>query len=230
MPVEIVLTLNGAPLAYVEVTALPFDANGLLDSLEAAAPVPRPAFPSLEAEMIAYRVGPAVDLGQVGRAWTATRDSAQWLADSLLSVSHEAPGYPAAYRRFQALYRRLTERAARREAALQEVTDEIRSLAVRAGAAADSIRLWELEAYAPFDSLVALRIAAEGRPAVSASSHESGAVELELAPGAWWIRAQMRYPDNPFLEYEWNTMVWVRGWWPLHMRLFEGNVAVGWRH
>lgn len=230
MPVEAVLTLDGAPVPHVEVTALPFDANELLDSLEAAAHAPRPAFPSLEAQMMAYRPGPAADLGQAGRAWMATRDSAQRLADSLLSVSHEAAGYPAAYRRFQALYRRLTGRAARREAALKEVTDEIRSLAARAGAAADSIRLWEREAYAAFDSLVALRMAAEGRPAVSSSTDELGTVELELAPGPWWIRAEIRHPDNPFLEYEWNTPVWVRGWWPLRVPVSEKNVTLQWRH
>ena len=43
-------------------------------------------------------------------------------------------------------YRRLTERAA----AFQEVTDETPSLAERTRAAPDSVRLWEREAYAPF--------------------------------------------------------------------------------
>ena len=60
--------------------------------------------------------------------------------------------------------------------------------------------------------------------------HQERTAELELAPGPWWIRAEIRHPDNLFLEYEWNTLVCVRGWWPLRTRLFEGNVSVEWRH
>ncbi len=229
--VHVVAYLDAArPLSRVEITALPYDAPGLLDSLHRAMPDPPPAFPGLEREMRGFLPSDPGDLGSAGRAWIATRDSAQRLADSLRSLDRRAPGYGVAYARFRRLYHRLTERSAEREAAYRSVTAEDRSLAAQAGAAADSLRAWERLAYTDFDSLAAAALAASGRDVLRATTDAAGRAGFTLAPGRWWLVLRVPHSENPFLEYRWEVPLVVRGRWPLRVPIFENNVEIRWRH
>lgn len=220
----------GTSAGLVEVVARPYDALKLLDSLAAVAPDPQPVFPELELALAAFRRSAPQGLGEVGRAWEHARDSAQRLADSLRTGDRRSPGYRGAYDRFRQLYRRLADRSAAREAALRATTGEVRALALRAGAAADSVRAWERIAYAAFDSLAEATEAARAAVAQTAITDQAGHAGFELAAGAWWIAVRVPHPDNPFMEYTWDVPVLVRARWPLRVPLFEANRTVRWRH
>ena len=232
-PASVTIRIVGASPetpAIAEVVALPFDPQALLDSLALAAQEPAPAFPELEAELRAFQAPPPTDLGAAGRIWAATRDSLVMLGDSLRAVDRRSAGYRAAYGRFRALYQRLAERGAARDAALQTVTGAVRDLARRAGRAADSLRRWEATAYAAFDSLAALAVERTGLEPVHAVPDADGVARLDLGSGAWWIVLTLPQLGNPFVERVWHVPVVSRAGFPFGVPVHESNAAIQWRH
>ncbi len=148
-------------LTDLVITALPFDRDALRDSLAEASGIPRPQFPELEAELVAYRKPNISGLEESLAPWQAIRDSVQHLADSLNTTgSNASPQYAAAYARLRNLYQRLARSSVDRDATLQEEVGDDRQLAVRASLAADSLRNWETITFAQFptfaDSVMAM--------------------------------------------------------------------------
>jgi hypothetical protein len=221
---------GGTPLAGIEITALPFDAEHLLDSLTRRSNAPKPAFAELEAAIATYRRPDASELHEIGTAWRATRDSVARLADSLGNVSPDSPGYGAAYERLRQQYRRLAQRAVERDAAFRDQIGEDRNLALWATAAADSLRAWERSAYADFPNLADSAIARSGRTPVTGETDEQGRLELELHPGEWWIVTRLPDRENPFIERYWNVAVVVTSFGPARLPLYERNSSERWRH
>jgi hypothetical protein len=231
VPIDVHAALSDSePLVGVEIAALPYDPQRLLDSLAAADSTPRPDFSALEAELLAFHrpPAPATD-NEADRAWRATQDTVRRLADSLRRVDRRAPGYATAYGRFRQVYRRLVERAGARDASLRELTADVRTLAERAGRAADSLRAWERVAYAGFDSVAARAAAASGRAPQSSETDGEGWARFELGPGKWWLLLQLPHRDNPFLEYRWDIPATVSGF-PIRIPLHSGNARLSWRH
>jgi hypothetical protein len=218
------------PLGELDVVAVPFSTERLLDSLERAAPRRRPTFPDLEARMRRFTPGsPEQPDTSLTLTWKATRDSVARMADRLRSMDRGAPAYREAYNRFRDLYQRYTARAAAREAALRAVLADDRRLAQEAGRAADSLRAWEREAYREFPRLAESRVRQAGRPLARAETDSAGRATLELTPGDWWLSARFTHPENPFIEYRWNVPVRVAGL-PFALPLTPANAQPGWRH
>jgi hypothetical protein len=228
--VEIVASLEpGVPLEGLEVVALPYDPERLLDSLAALAPTPRPDFSALEAELLAFKRPEYPEDDAAVQAWAAVRDSVRRLSDSLGGLDRRSAGYAAAYDRFRRLYERFLQKTAARDAGVRELTAEVRELAVRAGRAADSLRGWEREAWAPADSAATLTQAATGRAAVWGTVDSAGTVTLTLPSGDWWVQALVPHPENPFVEYAWNVPMTAAGL-PFRVPLSEANTRPRWRH
>jgi hypothetical protein len=229
--VEVVAFLDeSGPLVNLEITALPFDPAHILDSLASASPTPKPSFPELEAEMAAYRRPDATQLREIGTAWRVTRDSVARLADSLRLLAPDSPGYSQAYERLRSQYQRLAQRAVERDAQFRAQVGEDRDLALRASAAADSLRAWEQIAYADFPVLVDSVVARTGHEPQTAVTDEHGVAALVLPPGAWWLVAAMANRDNPFIERHWNVGLTVSAFGPTKIPLFDRNGATRWRH
>jgi hypothetical protein len=231
-PVQVQVRATGegeAALPGVEITALPYDPTRILDSLAALDSLPRPDFTSLEREVRAFEPPAFAKDDPAVVALAATRDSVRRLADSLRAIGRTAPAYGTAYGRFRALYRRLVDRAAARDASLREVTADVRSLAERAGRAADSLRAWEQDAYGGYDSAAALALAASGRTALTATTGPDGWADFELPRGRWWLLLRLPHPENPFLEYRWRVPVVAAGF-PFRVPLSSANWQVEWRH
>jgi hypothetical protein len=228
-PVAVRVTLDGAPVPGLEVTAWPFDAHRVLDSLATAYGEPRPDFAPLERELLAFTPPEPAPDDTLGIAWRATRDSVAALADSLNAVDRRSPGYQEAYRRFRQLYGRLVQRSTVREAARRADLDPLRDIANRAGRAADSLRAWERVAYAGFDSAVTRRVTEQGRRPILARSAPDGWLELELPRGAWWLEARLPHRDNPFAEYVWRVPVVTAGL-PFRVPLSQATATLKWRH
>jgi hypothetical protein len=231
VPIDVHVALaDTEPLVGVEVTALPYDPQRLLDSLAAADSTHRPDFSALEAELLAFRRPPAPTTDDAAdSAWRAIQDTVKRLADSLGRVDRRSPGYATAYARFRRLYGRMMERSGARDAEIRSLTADVRSLGERAGRAADSLRAWERGAYAGFDSAVARAVAASGRAPAMTETDADGTARFELPAGAWWLVLRRPHPDNPFAEYEWDVPLVVAGL-PFRVGLTQKTASLVWRH
>ncbi len=223
--------LGGAALTDLEVHILPFDPDELLDSLERAAAAPKPSFPELETSLRSYTRRTDVEFAEASETWNSTRDSVADLSRQLLEIDRASALYRARYRDFRELYSRLMRRGAERDATIRSLTAQDRHLAGRAGAAADSIRLWEARNLREYPRLASERLEDLGRPATTAVTDEEGGAVLSLAPGRWWLLAKMKHPENPFLEYHWNQPIHTRGWMKLAVvPLDDHNARLRFRH
>lgn len=228
--VTVVLEWDGAPLAGVEVLALPYDRRALLDSLSAQAHTPRPEFPDLEAELDTFERRDLSGMGTMGVEWAALRDTVAALADSLTRAGRDAPGYAQAHARFRSLYGRLLEQTARAEAGFRQATAPERRLATEAQRFADSLRAWETAAWAAYPELREALLAETGRTAVSARTDSNGGAALRLPSGEWWVEIATTHPTNPFRERVWYVPL-VTGWGlPVNLPLDQRLANVPWRY
>jgi len=218
------------PIVELEVTALPFDPDRVLDSLTLRATSPAPSFADLEEEIRAYRPPNDERVETATRPWRALRDTVQVLADSLNTVGRSAPGYAEQYGRFRRLYERLAQLATERDAQLRRLSGGQLDLARRATTAAESLRAWEYEAFASYGDVAAAEVLRTGRDVVEAATDYTGQAVFRLAPGRWWLVARHPDPQNPFLEYYWNMPVTVTGTLPVRLPLGVGRSESRWRH
>jgi hypothetical protein len=222
---------SGVPLSGLEVSAIPFDPNRLLDSLSRHAPTPKPDFGELETRLKNYRRRDTVGaVESVSAGWLAIKDSVVRMARELSRQDRRASGYREAYGRFRQLYARYSAKEAEREARQRNLFPTDRALAAEATRASDSLRAWETAAYRPFPALADERVARSGRPADRAHTDSVGAVRLELPNGEWWVTAKAPDPDNPFQELYWNVPVRITAALPLGVPLMRANATLRWRH
>jgi hypothetical protein len=222
-------------LTELAVTALPFDADQVFDSLARLSPTPRPDFSALEARLQAYRRQETPprdpeDAAGLNAGWVAVRDSVARMARELSRGDRKAPAYREAYLRFRQLYAHYAAKEAEREARARNLHSGDRAIAEAATHASDSLRAWETQAYGGFPAAAEARVARLGRSVTSTETDSLGAVELELANGNWWLTARARDPDNPFLEIYWNVPVKVTGGLPFSLPLMPENAISRWRH
>jgi hypothetical protein len=221
------------PLAGLQVTALPVDAQVVLDTLARQAPSPKPAFPALEAEMRAFRLGQdATPTGDspAERAWQGTRDSLEALADTLRHLDRASVAYREAYERLRKLYDRFGQRAVERDRSLAAGGGDNRDLALRAARAADSLRRWEQTAYAGFSEALRAAVRHTRRDIQQRTLDSTGRVRLALQPGRWWVEARLPDPDDPFEEYFWSVPVTITPLVPTVLPLTGWTAQRRWRH
>ena len=215
--------LNGLPLANLEIVALPYNAERLLDSLERVAADPRPDFSELEAELQAYTRKDPDSVAALSSEWADARRAVADLADTLNAMGRGSAGYSRAYGRFRSAYDALSGREAELESRMRRELGSDRELALRAGAAADSLRRWEEEAYRDFPDLVA------AYDEVVTTTDPAGHLTVTLEVGAWWLLARYPHPQNPFVEFAWSVPVVVSSLVPVVAPLANHNVTLRWR-
>jgi len=221
---EFTARLDDKPIAGLEIVALPYDANKLWDSLEQAAAVPRPVFSGLETELRAYRRKDPDSATTLSSEWAEARQAVADLTDSLRAMERGTAAYTRAYARFRTAYDALGRKEAVLEGRMRRELGSDRELALRAGAAADSLRRWEAEAYRALRSLVAKY---DEVPPITTDS--LGRAQVYLEAGTWWLVA--RHPDrgNPFMEFAWHVPVVVSSIVPVATHLSNHNVTLRWR-
>jgi hypothetical protein len=144
-------------------------------------------------------------------------------------MDRRSPEYAAAYERFRALYTRLAQRAAERDAALRALNGPQLNLARRAQDAAEALRAWEYEAYAAYAEVAARYLRETGRPIHTVTTDPAGVARLALEPGPWWLVARLPDSANPFLERYWHVPVGVSRLVPLRVPMAERAAVVRWR-
>lgn len=222
--------MHEGPVSGLTVRAYPFDPDHILDSLATLAVTPRPRFPELERELAAYEPAEEPRLREASQPWLTLRDTVAALSDSLNRMDRRSPAYGRMYERFRPLYARLAQRAAERDAALRQANGDHVDLARRAQAAAESLRVWQHEAFASYTEAAQTALQHSRRSVLEASTDQAGEVELELPRGEWWLIARWTDPRNPFQEYYWNVPLTSTGWLPLRVPLIHGNTQRRWRH
>ena len=222
---EVVLTatLDEAPLVGLEIVALPYDAQSLLDSLEQAAPTPRPDYTALEAELKVYQRKDSDSIANLSAEWAEARSTVAELANTLNGMERGSAEYASAYVRFRTAYQDLSSDEVALERRMRRELGSDRDLAVRAGAAADSLRRWEEEAYRALLDVVA------GENGTTGKTDSHGQARLELEPGRWWLVARRPDPQNPFMEFAWNVPLVVSSIVPVATPLSRHNGNLRWR-
>ncbi len=220
---EFTASLDDMPIAGLEIVALPYDASGLLDSLEQAAAVPSPVFSELETELRAYRRKDPDSVTTLSSEWAEARQAVADLADSLRAMERGTAAYTRAYARFRTAYDALGREEAVLEGRMRRELGSDRELAMRAGAAADSLRRWEAEPNSAFWSLVA------EYDEVRIITDSLGRAHVYLEAGTWWLVARHPDPENPFMEFAWHAPVVVSSIVPVATHLSDHNVTLRWR-
>jgi len=227
--VEFSVRLNHEPLTRVDVLVIPYDAIGIRDSLASTAEAPKPEFPTLETALDSFRRRLPPELEAVYRDWRAARDRVEALSDTLESMDRENQEYLTAYDRFRSLYEGLAAQEAQLERASRELSADERDLAGRAAAAADTLRRWEAETYAVYDSLAAVALDESGREVVTLTTGAEGTADAVLPPGRWWALLRAPQEENPFRDYLWYVPFTVSGLTPLRIPLTDETVRADWR-
>ncbi len=221
--VVLTATLDNRPLVGLEIVALPYDAQSILDSLGRAAPTPPPDYTALEMELRNYQRKDSDSIGNLNTEWAEARRPIADLADSLNGMERGSAEYTSAYVRFRTAYHALSSEEVVLERRMRRELGSDRDLAVRAGAAADSLRRWEQEAYRAFLDVVA------GENGITGKTDSLGQARLELEAGRWWLVARRPDPKNPFMEFAWNIPLVVSSIVPVATPLSGQNGNLRWR-
>jgi len=224
------LSLHDEELRGVQVAAIPFDPDAILDSLAGTANDPSPTFKALEAALFAFEPSDDAALAAINEPWLDLRDSVAALSESLQAMDRADPAYAVAYEEFRALYAEFTRKTAQRGRELSALDGNAVKLARWAQAAADTLRTWERIVYAAYDSLAAAALTASGRDAHTLTTETHGEAHVTLEPGMWWLVVRRADTENPFLEYYWNVPVQVNGLVPTVLTLTEHHALLRWRH
>ncbi len=222
---EVVLTatLDEVPLVGLEIVALPYDAQSILDSLGRAAPTPRPDYTALEMELRDYQRKDSDSIGNLNTEWAEARRPIADLAETVNEMERGSAEHASAYARFRTAYHALSREEVKLERRMKRELGSDRDLAVRAGVAADSLRRWEEDAYRTFLDVVV------GQDGITGSTDSLGQARLGLEAGRWWLVARRPDPENPFMEFAWNVPLVVSSIVPVATPLSGENGNLRWR-
>jgi hypothetical protein len=200
---------EAAPLADLEVRALPYNRDLVFDSLKAAAEAagnPEPAIPDSIKQMQTEIATAQEEYTAANAQWATARDSLRAINERLDRLSRSSGEYRLLYNDFSDQEAREGQAKRRADAAFARFDD----LQKRFATLSEELKIvrgdWADQVYAPIDSLLELKVAAADRDPVADTTDANGTAPLVLPTGTWWIMA--RY-DLPFEELYWNVQVEV---------------------
>ncbi len=186
------------------VTALPFDRDSILATLEHRAPGPRPHTRVLDSLFQAFRV-PFLEFAKV--AWDSERirrqrDSLARHAGSVRDTAARA----ALARQVRAAddsLRGLESALGRRRTALSAARDTLWPRIERLRA---EVQQWELTTFAGYDSILRSLRRERFRQPIIDTTDARGWVSLVLPAGRWWLAASAPDPADPNAQWRWNLL------------------------
>lgn len=180
-----------APLAGVQVVALPYDRDSVRAALERAAPTPRPSTAGVDSLFARFRE-PFSAYARASLRADRLRDSAAVLTERLGAAAY-ADSMKAAERR-----RDSTQAAL--DAVRRAVGDRMDSLRA-------PIRSWENSTFRDWDSVTRALAQTRGKPAADTTDAQ-GWAHLEVRPDRqWWIYATSFDVEDPNGQWYWNIPV-----------------------
>lgn len=214
---------ESAPIAQLEVRALPYDRDAIFDSLKAAYAEPEPEIPD-SLDDLQTRMAQAQQTWRESESrWNTARDSLQKLLDRMNGMARSSPQYRVAYLDFSDQ---------------EEIADAAESEYQQAFAAFDSLQKgyntqverlaarrqqWADQAYADVGDVIAARLEEMGLEEVADTTDANGVARLSLKPGQWWIHT--RY-DLLFDEMYWNEPVDAQRGDPIMVNLDRSTAEI----
>jgi hypothetical protein len=195
-----------APVVNLQLIALPYDRDSVLQAFEAKNPRPVELTRRLDTLFARFR-GPFTTYAAAAYRVQSLERSLAGLKLRLDSLPRSSPVYDSLYRRFAELSDS-AEQARQRREATQRGLAAARS---RLAPAIDSLRQrmgrWEDSTYRGYDSITRRLGAGIGREPIADSTDAEGKVTLHLPRGPWWIYARSWDAWDPYSEWYWNVRV-----------------------
>jgi len=173
------------PASGIAVTALPFDRDSLVHTMEARAGSSRPGTEALDSLFALYRE-PFLEYFRAGRARAAARDSLA--AGSRSQATHD---------RVEARYQAARIQLERRRAELDPAIDSLRA----------AVREWEHSTYRGFDTLASRLSEGRGREIVTDTTDAQGIAQLRIPPSTlqWRVTASAWNVSDPNAVWYWSV-------------------------
>lgn len=173
------------PASGIVVTALPFDRDSLVLTMEARAGSSRPGTEALDSLFALYRE-PFLDYFRAGQAREAARDS---LASGTISQTE--------HDRVEARYQAAREALQRVRGQLDPAIDSLRA----------EVREWEHSTYRGFDSLARALSEGRGRAVVTDTTDGQGVAVLRIPPSTlqWRVTASAWNVADPNSVWYWSV-------------------------
>jgi len=211
------------PASDLRVQLVPFDRDFIFDSLTAAASTPEPRLPP---ELAAARE----EIMEARQAWSEAET--EWLAlrDRLQQISSEMNQYNPAEARYRELFTQFNQlesqyaqTEATKDAEFARFDQLQQATFTELEAFSASLMVWEDEAFAEWDLVVAERLRETRREIVTDTTDATGRADIQAPPGQWWVHA--RYPEATD-ELYWNVPVTLDRGEPATVILNRQNAEV----
>jgi len=195
-----------APVAHLQLVALPYDRDSLLQSFEARSA--RPAGPARQLDSLFTRFRQPFGVYAAAAYRLQSLDRAQErLKLRLDSLPRSSPAYDSLYRAFAAGMDSIA--AARRQR--DDAQRELALARAKLSPAIDSLRQlmarWEDSTYRGYDSITKALGSVLGREPIADSTDAEGKARLWVPRGRWWIYARSWDAWDPYSEWYWNVPV-----------------------
>ena len=173
------------PASGIAVTALPFDRDSQVHTMEARAGSSRPGTEALDSLFALYRE-PFLEYFRAGRARAAARDSLA--AGSRSQAAHD---------RVEARYQAARIQLERSRAELDPAIDSLRA----------AVREWEHSTYRGFDTLASRLSEGRGREIVTDTTDAQGIALLRIPPSTlqWRVTASAWNVSDPNAVWYWSV-------------------------
>ncbi len=210
-PVTVLASIPGleaadTPTPGFAFVVLPYNRDSLVAAFEARARTPRPATGALDTLFEEFRAPFAAYTGIIAQI-DRLSDTVAALKASLEGMSRTSEEYNAAYFRWVGLrdsIRSIDQQAARARADLNAARPkflaESESLRVL-------VRNWQDSTYRGYDRAVDSIVRASHREPLADTTGASGAAQVTLRGGPWWVYARSWDPADPNAEWYWNVPV-----------------------
>lgn len=195
-----------APLAHVQLVALPYDRDSIIRVLQGDRQRPPLLVAQLDSLYTRFRKPFGAYAILAYKVQTQNREQA-YLRQRLDSLPRNTPAYDSLYQSFTRMADSI--KAARK---LRDRAQEELALArIDLGPAMDSLRKimvrWEDSTYRGYDSITKKLGTVIGREPFTDSTGADGTVKLSLPGGAWWIYVRSWDAWDPHSEWYWNVPV-----------------------
>lgn len=195
-----------APVAHIQLIALPYDRDSILKALQGDRLRPEPLTTTLDSLYTRFRKPFGVYALRAYQVQTLSRNQA-YLRQQLDSLTRNAPGYDSLYRAFTRYVDTILTVRKLRDVA----QDELAIARIDLGPTIDSLRKimirWEDSTYHGYDSVTKALGGGIGREPFADSTGANGKVTLKLPIGNWWIYARSWDAWDPHSEWYWNVPV-----------------------
>jgi hypothetical protein len=195
-----------APVAHLQLVALPYNRDSLLAAYEARSPRPARETRQLDSLFSAFR-GPFGAYAAAAYRVQALERSLGYLKARLDSLPRQSPAYDSLYRIFASQSDSSAPAHKRRDDAQRELSLARVKLSPRIDSLRQLMSRWEDSTYRGYDSITKVLGSGIGREPIGDSTGTDGKVTLRLPRGTWWVYARSWDAWDPYSEWYWNVPI-----------------------